>query len=142
MQRIREQRQTIGNIRFLGQKHAGLTAAIALTAKEDSTSCHFFYGSNGILEARPVPSRTAGMRRSKTPRLTKRHVAAQYRQSLASKGFRQRDKKRHLRIPASTVGENQAIAGRRSRPVQKPAHRRIQVNRCELFYVATHHVPI
>ena len=56
-------------------------------------------------------------------RLAKRKVAAENRQAACAEGARQRHEKCRLAVSSGTVRENQAIAARTFRGVQKAANR-------------------
>src|SRR5579864_8234604 len=78
-----------------------------------------------MLQSLAITRGIARSRRPKSPKLAKRQIAPQHRESRASKGFCYGHQQSRLRISSRAVGEHQSFAGGRLGAMQEPTHPRI-----------------
>jgi hypothetical protein len=119
MQRIRKQQKSSGKFRFFGAKHACLTPTVGMPTEEDAAGNSCSERSYRILQSRAIMRGIARPRRSPGSHLPKRQFAAQHDESCGAETFSHRDQQRGVRVPARTMGENEPVATRSFRNVQK-----------------------
>jgi len=77
-----------------------------LSAKKNATREKLPHRRHRVLQPFAIAGRIARPRRAVGTLLAKRQIATQHRETDASKGFCQRHQQGHLRIAASSVGED------------------------------------
>ncbi len=111
VQRVRQQKQAVRQFRLLSDQllcdqHACLAAAVALSAKEKTTREKLPHRGHRVLQPLAIASGIPRSRRTEIALLAKWQIAAQYRETRTSKGFRHRDKYARSRVAAGTVRED------------------------------------
>src|SRR5206468_11502814 len=104
MERVREQQQSIGNLRIFGAEHAGLPAAIRLASDNDPLHTEIAKFLNCIAQAFTVPSGLCGTRWSVGARLAKGEIAAEHGHSRLPKNLCESHKQGRIAVSACTVG--------------------------------------
>ena len=123
MQRIRQQKQPGYKLRLISGEHAGLTAAVGVSAEKNLAWDFRPYNLHGVAETFAVAGCHGGKRRPVWTRLAKRQITAQDQETCVSKGAGERGQKPGLAIGARAMRKHKAIAIGVVRLVQEPANR-------------------
>jgi hypothetical protein len=89
MKGIRKQQQTCNQLRRLGRQHAGLTSAIGMAAKVDTSWNNAVQNLNRAPQSFTIRTRRAGERRSVGATLAKGKIAPQDSKSSSGERFSQ-----------------------------------------------------
>jgi hypothetical protein len=128
MQGIGEQQQSGGNFGLVGAEHAGLAAAVGVSACKHAASGHIPDRRDCVLQAGTVALAIAGTGRAIGAILAKWQIAAEHEEAGITKSVRQRNEQRRLAISASTVREDESVAVGLGGMVQESADERVGGN--------------
>ena len=111
VQGIGEQEQAGGQGGVFGGEHAGLAAAIGMTAEEDAAGGDFAHGEGGIAQSGAVEGGIAGARRTGGARLPEGEVAPQDEEAGGGKRFGGGQEEGRAGVGAGAMREHERTGG-------------------------------
>ena len=121
MQRIRQEQQTVNQLRLFRYEHSGLPPTVGVAAKKRASRDFRSHDRDCSTETFAVSLGTAGARRSKRASEAKGQVEAQHREAAGGERGGHFDQKLSLAIRASAMREHDAVAIGFSRLVEESA---------------------
>jgi len=122
MKRIREQEQSVNQIRIRSRQYAGLTPTVGLTAGVSPSGESLAQQRDRSPKSVLIALGTGGRWWPVGARLPEREVTAKYIDAGCGECFCEGDKQRCIAIPAGTVGEHQCITGWGGCTVDETSH--------------------
>src|SRR5579863_8237299 len=108
MQRVRQQEQSLRQLRLIGRQHAGLPAAVGMAAQIDMPRNDRAQSVNRLLQARAIGG-GAPRRRRPTALPAKGQIASQDNQAGGVKRLGRRHKQGRVAVSARAMREDQAV---------------------------------